>query len=122
VLPVAELVSVTPYAGTALDVDGLTLDKASGLITWAVGSSTPWFGAQGYTVVYKAGRNPVPADLKLAVMEMVRHLWSTQRGSGARRPGSSAPEQLAPSLPGAAYTLPIRVEQLLAPYTFPGFA
>jgi hypothetical protein len=38
-----------------------------------------------------------------------------------RRPRARQAE-VSNTLPGAAYALPIRVEQLLAPYTFPGFA
>jgi hypothetical protein len=121
VLPVDSLISVTPYAGSALDLAGFQVDKNAGLVTWAVGSAQR-FSAQGYTVVYRAGRNPVPADLKLAVSEMVRHLWRTQRGSGVTRPGSAQSDNLSSTLPGAAYALPIRVEQLLTPYMFPGFA
>jgi hypothetical protein len=72
-------------------------------------------------VVYSAGRASCPADLLLAVRELVRHIWETQRG-GTRRPGSSASSETANTIAGAAYLFPFRVEQLLAPYIQPGFA
>lgn len=55
----------------------------------------------------------LPADLRLAVIELTRHLWQTRRGPTARGQAETA---------GAAYTLPFRVTQLLAPYELPGFA
>jgi hypothetical protein len=113
-LPVISLTSVTPYGGSALTVGDLYLDAETGLVTYPTGVR---FGSGVHTVVYQAGRTSVPKDLELAIKELVRHLWSTQRGSGQRRPGTAPPEQLAATLPGAAYTLPIRVTQLLAPHT-----
>jgi hypothetical protein len=70
-----------------------------------------------WDVTYQAGRSTVPADLLMAVKELVRHLWDTQRGP-TRRPGS-APDGPAP---GAAYLLPNRVQELIAPYLLGGFA
>jgi hypothetical protein len=113
-LPVISLTSVTPYGGTALTVGDLYLDADNGLVTYPTGSR---FGSSVHTVVYQAGRTEVPEDLKLAIKELVRHNWTTQRGAGQRRPGTTPPEQLAATLPGAAYTLPIRVTQLLAAHT-----
>jgi hypothetical protein len=72
-------------------------------------------------VVYLAGRSTVPDDLLFAVKELVRHLWTTQRG-GATRPGSQQSDAMSNTLPGAAYVFPFRVEQLLAPHEQPGFA
>jgi hypothetical protein len=77
---------------------------------WQVGADPE---ADGYVAL--------PADLVLAAKEMVRHLWLTQRGSGVQRPGSRPSDTLSNTLPGAAYTLPFRVEQLLAPYIRAGF-
>lgn len=112
-LPVVSLTSVTPNVGDALVVGDLTLDGAAGLVTNATDTR---FGAQSYTVVYEAGYDPLPLDLQLAVKELLRHLWASQRGSGVGRPGSRSAEALSNTLPGAAYTLPIRVTQMLDPY------
>lgn len=118
--PAISLTSVTPTddGATALTVGDLHLDTAAALITYESGAT---FGARRYTVVYEAGRTTCPADLKLAVKELVRHLWQTQRGP-TRRPGGSGSDQASNTLPGAAYLLPFRVEQLLVPHTQHGFA
>ena len=110
--PAATLTSVTDDAGVALTLADLRLDSDPGLIYYLDGRAftRPW-----YDVAYTHGHNPAPADLKLAVKEMVRHLWETQRG-GAQRPGSRPSETTANTVPGAAYTFPFRVSQLLAPH------
>lgn len=114
-VPAVSLTSVTPADGSPLNPSDLYLDAAAGVVTYNSGAV---FGARYYTVVYSAGRtvnastNP---DLYLAVKELVRHLWATQRGTGARSGGAEI-------VPGAAYTLPNRVLELLAPHLSPGFA
>ena len=60
------------------------------------------------------------AKLELAVLELLRHLWETQRGA-ANRPGGALGEGLAPTLPGAAYAFPIRVSELITSHVRPGF-
>jgi hypothetical protein len=59
--------------------------------------------------------------LLMAVKELVRHMWQTQRGP-TRRPGSQPSESAANTVPGAAYLLPFRVSELIAPHLQPGFA
>ena len=110
--PATSLVSVADADGVALVPGDLFIEPASGLISANDGTT---FGASYYTVTYMAGRDPVPADLKLAVLELVRHFWDTQRGPTAR-PGSTASETTANSVPGAAYLLPFRVSELLKPH------
>ncbi|MFJ9315773.1 hypothetical protein ACIRN4_16405 [Pimelobacter simplex] len=110
--PAAELTTVTNSAGTALDLDGLHLNQRAGLITSSDGST---FTASWYEVTYNYGRSPCPPDLVLAVKEMVRHLWDTQRGPN-KRPGSTASDGTSNTIPGAAYLLPFRVAELIAPY------
>jgi uncharacterized phiE125 gp8 family phage protein len=119
VYPAISLTSVTPYASTALDVSTLYVSPA-GVVDYLSGGGS--FPARDYTITYLAGwattAADVPADLRLAVLEMVRVLWSTtQRGSTAR-PGSAPPPDAAPFAgPGMD-----RVEQLIAPYEMHGFA
>jgi hypothetical protein len=57
----------------------------------------------------------LPADLLLAVKEMLRHLWSSQRG-GTVRPGA----QQDVTTPG--YLVPNMVASLIEPYRVPGVA
>lgn len=108
VTPAVALTSVTPYGGTALTLGDLYLDTTTGMVSFNAGAD---FTGTYYTVVYTAGRNPVPADLLLAVKELVSHLWETRRGP-TRRPGSGEPTVI-----GASYALPRRVEQLIAPHS-----
>lgn len=110
--PAVELTSVTDSYGTTTDVAGLHLDKRAGIVTANDGTV---FGSRWYDVTYMAGRENCPPDLVLAAMEMVRHLWTTQRGP-TRRPGASTSEGTANTIPGAAYLLPFRVSELIAPH------
>lgn len=116
VIPAISLTTVTPVGGSALT--GLHLDAAAGVVTYDSGAGFP---ARYYDVVYVAGRAECPDDLLMAVKELVRHMWTTQRG-GTQRPGSQPSEALSNSLPGSAYAFPFRVEQLISPHTQPGFA
>lgn len=112
--PAISLTSVTPLVGgTALTVGDLTLNKPSGVV----------YGAPtgDYVVVYSAGREDVPADLLLAIKELVRHLWDTQRGP-TRRPGATTSEITSNTMPGAAYMMPFRVAELIAPHMQGGFS
>lgn len=117
-LPVVSLTSVTPVGGDALDVSDLYVSPG-GVVEYAESSAS--FGSATYTVVYQAGRTPLPDDLQMAVLELLRHLWASQRGGGTR-PGSAPSTELSNTLPGSAFVFPFRVEQLLAPYIQPGFA
>lgn len=110
--PVASLTAVTPSEGAAVIMGDLHLNTDSGVVTRNDGTG---FAARYYDVTYSAGLTSVPGDLLLAVKELVRHLWETQRGAGVR-PGSQ------PEAPGASYAFPYRVRELIAPFETPGFA
>lgn len=118
VMPAASLTSVTYVGGSVVTLGDIYLDTAIGVATYS--QQTRGFVPGLYTVVYTAGYAALPGgtpdDLLLAVKELVRHLWRTQRGSGTARPGTVAPETLANTLTAGAYIFPIRVEQLIAPY------
>lgn len=115
VLPTHPVISVTTVTGSS----GATVDPTllrvtnEGVIYYLDGWSR--FNEIWYTVEYQAGRATLPADLALAVKELLRHLWETQRGAAARS-GSPLSDSLAPTLPGSAYTFPIRVTELLNPH------
>lgn len=111
IYPAVSLTSVTPVGGSALTLADLYLDQDSGAISYNGGS---FFSSAGYDVTYTAGRSPVPADLLMAARELLRHMWTTQRGS---RTGPAL------DIPGLAYSLPNRVLELIAPYELlPGLA
>jgi uncharacterized phiE125 gp8 family phage protein len=98
--------AVTAY-GYSVDLDrGLIIRRASGVaVPFAAGTSN-------VHVTYVAGYATVPEDIKHAAKLLLKHMWDTQR---AGRPGAG-PE------PTAAYTLPRRVEEILAPHIIPGIA
>ena len=123
VLPTARsvisLTSVTPVGSVALVLEDLHLNARAGVIEYADGSA---FSARAYDVVFQAGYDALPGALRMAVLEMVRHLWDTQRGGGSARIGSPQFEGTANTIPGAAYLLPFRVSELIAPYRRTGVA
>lgn len=116
--PALSLTSVAPAGGEPLDTSGLRLDRAAGTVEHDGGGG--WFPAARYDVTYTAGRATVPADLRLATLELLRHLWATQRGnaptSAGALPNAGETEVLSPAETGAAFSYPWRVEQLLAPH------
>jgi hypothetical protein len=118
VTPAISLTSVTPVDGAALTLADLYLDGTAGVVSYTLGGT---FGSPAYTVVYSAGRATCPDDLLMAVKELVRHLWQSQRGP-TRRPGSPPSGGVANTVPGAAHTLPFRVTELIGPHLQPGFA
>lgn len=108
VTPVISLTTVTNSGGSSLDAGLFFTDPDAGLVTYLSGTA---FGSTAYTVVYQAGRATCPPDLLLAVKELVRHLWESQR-SAARFPGMGDDEPA----PAAGYLLPYRVQELIAPH------
>jgi hypothetical protein len=108
VFPALSLTSVTPVGGGALDLAGLYLDVPSGTVTRNDGGQ---FTARAYDVAWVAGRDELPDDLLFADKELVRELWTTQRGTA--RP---AEMMLGPMsdrrLPGSVALLIARHRQL----------
>lgn len=118
VSPAIELTTVTPYSGTALTVGDLYLDPTTGLVT---NNNMSPFVAAYYTVVYSAGRATCPPDLLMAVKELLRHLWKTQRGQVARPGlmGDDLDPQINNRAAGVLYgeaLWPQRVRQLVEPH------
>lgn len=110
ITPVLDLVSVTGAGGTVLDVNSVYLDKDAGTIERNLGGDH--FHERYYTVVYSAGRITCPADLVMAVKELLRHNWNgSQRGP--KTSGANSTET-ANSVPGAATMFPFSVEQRIA--------
>lgn len=105
------VISVTAVTDVGNAVTDSYLDVDSGVL---YGSFSRW-PAMSVAVTYVAGRDILPADLEAAVLELVRHLWTSQRGGGSLRPsfpGDEAPQQQT----GSGYLLPYRVESLIEPY------
>lgn len=87
-LELAPVLSVTSLveSGTSLTGSEYTIDASSGII-WRGGSNVlmPWrWGHQNIVVTYVTGPagGIVPSRIRHGVLEMVRHLWASQRGGG----------------------------------------
>jgi len=102
--------SITVATSSAVAVADLDLDAESGVLYGSFGAAP-----RGVKVTYVAGYDDVPEDLALAVLELARHLWKTQRGGGSVRPSFPGDDQ-SDAPPAAGYLLPYRVESLIEPY------
>jgi uncharacterized phiE125 gp8 family phage protein len=111
-VPALSVTSVSENA-TAVTASGYTLRGDLGLLVRgpATAPSTWAFGT--VTVVYVAGYADPPAVATEAVLVVLRHLWDTQTQS--IRPAFGGSDGVDTYSPGAAYALPRRAEQLLAP-------
>lgn len=103
VTPVISVTSATGPSGEAVTLDDV---GSSGVIF------TPLSLAY-VDVTYQAGRESLPGALETGVLELVRHLWSSQRG-GSPRPGAASSPRVGVAVAGAAYTWPIRVTEAIA--------
>ena len=101
-------------AVTSFTVNGVTVDPStyrvglgSGIITrvghWPTGDAI---------ITYRAGRTPLPANYRLAALELTAHLWrTTQLNASAARPGLSGGDAL--EMRNVPYALPLRVREEL---------
>ena len=83
--------------------------------TTAAGTWRP--GVQNIVITYRAGFVNPPSLAKQGVLELVKHLWQTQRGSMNVLNMDNDSYQ-----PATGYSLPRRVEQLLDITSLPGLA
>lgn len=86
VVPVRPVLDVTSVAGVAWDG---TIDQDVTALDWdtngIIRGGHTCLPRGRYTVTYTAGRDPVPENMRLAVLIVAAHLWETQRNRGARR-------------------------------------
>jgi hypothetical protein len=107
------VVSVTSAASDGVAVTDLDLDAGAGLL---YGTFTSAF--RKVRVTYTAGRSVLPADLEAAVLELVRHLWESQRGNAPSARALQDPDER--TLQGvSSYLLPYRVQTLIEPHLLP---
>lgn len=103
--PLVSVTSITPeQSSTALDATGYKVDTTNHLVRFYWGTWPGW-----YTLVYSAGLSAVSARHKNAGLEVARHLWLVQNGSGGR--GFPGDEVMTPM----GFAVPARAEQLLIP-------
>lgn len=67
-------------------------------------------------VTYTAGAAVVPHDVRLACLELVRHLWDTQRGNSAGRPVPGFDNEVPTGPEPSFFLLPNRVTEALVAY------
>lgn len=97
---------VVPAADALNNLDGWTLAPGGVLVlTGAL--------ARHVRVTYTAGRDPLPANIRLAALELASHLWKASQlnNSSARLPAGLGGDQVV--TPGISYALPTRVRELL---------
>lgn len=105
--PIVTVDAVT-INGAALDVTTLDVDGASGIVYGTFNG-----GRRGVIVSYTAGRTTLPADLRQAVLELVAHLWESQRGSA---PAAGGFGDTDPPPTGTFPGLPYAVQKLIEPH------
>lgn len=128
--PVLQVVSVAEYWGIAgphnlsestptNQVDGFQMDYQRGIMTRVFPGNVqkPWFpGSRNVEIVWTAGFNPIPADLKVATLEMIKHWWvNTQQQSSNRLGAGGAAQEYDPEeVANGLWTgVPFRIIDLL---------
>lgn len=129
--PILEVTSVTEWWGSSgphvlgeqtpeNQVDGWQCDYLRGqLIRVFPGLvQKPWFpGSRNIEVSWVAGYNPVPADIKVATLEMIAHWWrNTQQQAGGNRFSSSSEYDPEVVSSGLWQGTPLRITALLDSY------
>lgn len=118
--PVISVTSVTYATSQAVLMSDLDLDPETGIVYWKFGTVGVFLGGRRFlTATYMAGRTSLPPDLRMAVLELTKHLWESQTG-GNRRPNFAADGTNAQT--AASYLLPYRVESLIKSHLSPRLA
>lgn len=128
--PRAISITTVVESGVTLDASQYKLDDTGQRLyrlTTSTISASSSFGAYGYwasgvnavTVTYVAGYTVTPPAVQQGVLEILRHLWQTQRGAATvmNRMGSGDDFYSA-----STYSLPRRAMELLDPASLPGIA
>ncbi len=91
-------------------------DAAAGIRGWTLESPEGVVSVSGYTgllrFTYRAGRSPLPANFRLAGLELIAHLWrGSQHNQGGGRPGLGESDAIAWG--ATSFAMPYRVMELL---------
>ena len=112
-----ELVSSSNYV---LDYTGQRLYRIGSGTLYATNSYGYWTaGMNNISITYVAGYVNPPMAAKQGVLEIIRHLWQTQRGAINVMSRTQSGDEMY-STP--TYSLPRRAMELLDPTSFPGMA
>lgn len=103
-----------------LDYTGQRLYRIGSGTLYATNSYGYWTqGMNNVSITYVAGYVNPPMSAKQGVLEIIRHLWQTQRGAINVMSRTNSGDELY-STP--TYSLPRRAMELLDPTSFPGLA
>jgi hypothetical protein len=103
-----------------LDYTGQRLYRIGSGTLYATNSYGYWVqGMNNISVTYVAGYVNPPMAARQGVLEIIRHLWQTQRGSMSVMGRSLGGDELYTT---PTYSLPRRAMELLDPTSFPGIA
>jgi hypothetical protein len=109
-------VTIVRDGTTPITLSDLTIDTASGVISYKNGSAFPYGDMD---ITYTVGRSFVKANWTLAAKIIVKHNWETQLGNLPSIQGDSPGYVVS----GAGYLVPFRAQSLLQPDQVPaGFA
>lgn len=112
--------ALLPSTAYSLDPTGQRLYRVGSGTLYATNSYGFWTGGMNnISVTYVAGYVNPPAAAKQGVLEVIRHLWQTQRGSMSVM-GRNLQGDETYSTP--TYSLPRRAMELLDPVSLPGLA
>jgi hypothetical protein len=112
--------ALLPSSNYVLDYTGQRLYRIGSGTLYATNSYGYWTaGMNNVSITYVAGYANPPMSAKQGVLEILRHLWQTQRGSINVMSRSNSGDELYSS---PTYSLPRRAMELLDPTSFPGLA
>jgi hypothetical protein len=114
--PVISVTSIATVDGSqswTVSPSTMYVDSASGMVQ--VLSGPPVRGP--LLVTYQAGYAAVPANIRLAALIIIQHLWGTQRGAMGVQLGGDSDNWMA----GRGFAIPRRAIELLGPQ-LPGVA
>jgi hypothetical protein len=115
--PILSITSLYLYSGSStpvlVDPSGYQLYGPTGIVERVNGGvAIPWVG-QDVSTTYLAGvTGPVPANYRLATLELVAHLWRNSQQGRNRRVRGTGPEDDMATV-GLGFSLPNRVRELL---------
>ena len=117
---VTENGATVPASNYVLDYTGQRLYRIGSGTLYATNSYGYWTGGMNnVSITYVAGYVNPPMSAKQGVLEIIRHLWQTQRGAINVMGRNLSGDELY-STP--TYSLPRRAMELLDPTSFPGLA
>lgn len=120
IISVYENGALVQPSGYALDYTGQRLYRVGSSTLYATNSYGYWTGGfNNVKVSYVAGYVNPPMSAKQGVLEIIRHLWQTQRGAMNVMNRQLNGDELYTS---PTYSLPRRAMELLDPASFPGLA